>query len=302
MGNTKTKGYILAVVSAVTYGAIPLFAIPIKRTGFSFDSALFYRFLIGAAVVGACLAVGRESFRVSLREFGALLLLGLSYALSAHFLFLGYDYMHAGVASTVLFIYPVFVALIMAVFFREKVSWTMWLAIAVAFLGVLTLNGTGDGEGFSLKGLVVVLLSALAYALYMVIVNKSAAGGMPGLKVSFYSMIFCSLFFFAGTFLHGGPESVAEPETALYIVLFSLIATVLSLVTLVYAVKLIGSTPTAVMGSLEPMTAVAISAGIFHEPLTGSLVAGMVLIVAAVVVTIFADPITRYFRKRKDGR
>ncbi len=89
MGNAKTKGYLLAIISAVTYGAIPLFAIPIKQTGFSFDSALFYRFMIGAAVVGVYLAAGKVSFRVSLKEAGALFLLGLSYALSAHFLWLG---------------------------------------------------------------------------------------------------------------------------------------------------------------------------------------------------------------------
>lgn len=295
--NSKTKGYALACISAITYGTIPLFAIPLKQTGFSFDTALFYRFFFSAILLGLYLAAKKISFRVTGKELGILIILGLLYGLSSHFLFLGYDYMPAGVASTILFMYPVFVALIMGIFFKEKVSWVMWAAIALALLGVCVLN-SGEGEGgMNFTGLVVVLLSALAYALYMVTVNKSSVSEMPGTKVSFYSMVFCALFFLFRASSRDSFEAITSVDLGMNLLLFALITTVLSLMALVFAIKLIGSTPTAVMGSLEPVVAVVISVAIFHEPLTSNLVMGIILIIGAVAMTVLSEYVVRAVAK-----
>ena len=247
--NVKTKGYTLACISAVTYGTIPLFALPIKHAGYSFDTALFYRFLFSAILIGVYLFAKKSAMRVSGKELGTLAVLGVMYSLSAHFLFVGYDYMSAGVASTILFLYPVFVALIMGLFFREKLSWVMWGAIALALLGVGVLNGTGGEGGMNPAGMVAVLLSALAYALYMIIVNKSSVRKMEGTKVTFYSMLFCAAFFLLRALSRDSFTPAMTFDTGINILLFALVSTVISLITLVNAIKLIGSTPTAVMGS-----------------------------------------------------
>ena len=78
-------------------------------------------------------------------------------------------------------------------------------------------------------------------------------------------------------------------DTGINILLFALVSTVISLITLVNAIKLIGSTPTAVMGSLEPVVAVVISVAVFNEPLTGRLVTGILLIIGAVTLTILSE-------------
>lgn len=295
--NTKTKGYALACVSAVTYGAIPLFAIPLKRTGFSFDTALFYRFLFSSVLLGIILFIRKTDFRLSRREAGALMLPGLMYALSSHFLFVGYDYMPAGVASTILFMYPVFVALIMGAFFKEKLSWVMWGAIALALLGVFVLNGIGGGSGVNPTGMIVVLLSALAYALYMVMVNKSAAKDMDSTKVSFYSMAVCTAFFLLRALSRESFTPGLTFSLGLNLTLFALITTVVSILALVRAIGLIGSTPTAVTGSLEPVTAVIMSVGVFGEPLTSNLVTGIILIIGAVTLTVLSEYVERVAKK-----
>ena len=287
--NVKTKGYTLACISAVTYGTIPLFALPIKHAGYSFDTALFYRFLFSAILIGVYLFAKKSAMRVSGKELGTLAVLGVMYSLSAHFLFVGYDYMSAGVASTILFLYPVFVALIMGLFFREKLSWVMWGAIARALLGVGVLNGTGGEGGMNPAGMVAVLLSALAYALYMIIVNKSSVRKMEGTKVTFYSMLFCAAFFLLRALSRDSFTPAMTFDTGINILLFALVSTVISLITLVNAIKLIGSTPTAVMGSLEPVVAVIISVAVFNEPLTGRLVTGILLIIGAVTLTILSE-------------
>lgn len=68
--------------------------------------------------------------------------------------------------------------------------------------------------------------------------------------------------------------------------LFAIITTSLSLVTLVYAVRYIGSTPTAIMGAFEPIVAVLISVGLFGEQLTPSLVIGGMVIIIGVLIDI----------------
>lgn len=57
-----------------------------------------------------------------MKEWFIMIILGLLYALSSEFLFLGYDYLTPGIASTLLFVYPVIVALIMLVFFKERMT------------------------------------------------------------------------------------------------------------------------------------------------------------------------------------
>lgn len=294
--SAKAKGYALTFVSAVTYGMIPLFAIPLKRSGFSFDTALFYRFLFSSLLIGAYLVARKTNLRITGREAGTLTILGLMYALSAHFLFVGYDYMPAGVASTIMFMYPVFVALIMGLFFKERLSGMMWCAIAVAIAGVAVLNGSGAGT-VNPAGLIAVILAALSYALYMVIVNKSAVKNMDGTKVSFYSMIVCTVFFLLRALSRDSFTPAVSLSTAMNLVMFALITTVFSLIALVNAIKLIGSTPAAVMGSLEPLVAVIISVAVFGEKLTSNLVIGVILIIGAVTLTVLSEQAAKAMKR-----
>ena len=110
----KIKGYLLAALSAISYGTIPLFALPLRKEEITFDAVLAYRFFFTAVIIGVYLILRKEKFKVTFREMGVLMALGLLFAMSSHFLFWAYDFMSVGIASTLLFMYPVFVALIMA--------------------------------------------------------------------------------------------------------------------------------------------------------------------------------------------
>lgn len=295
---TKAKGYLLAITTSVTFGMIPLFAIPLKQIDFSFDNVLFYRFGISALMIGAFLLYKKVDLRISLKEFATLILLGVVYSFSSEFLFLGYDYMPAGVASTILFMYPILVALIMGLGFGERLSWVVWVAILLAFVGVGVLNG-GPGGDVSTIGVFIVFISALAYAVYMVMVNKSCVKGMQGMKVTFYSIAVSAIFFFCKALIGGSLQFIPSAEVGINLIFFALITTVISLITLVYAIKFIGSTPTAIMGSLEPMVAVAISVLLFNEAFTLNLMIGIILIMGAVVLTVLSDSLQKWLSRKK---
>lgn len=279
------KGYLCAFISAFTYGLIPLFMIPIKKEeSFSVDATLFYRFLIASGAIVFFLFYQKERLRISFREMLIMSLLGLLYALSAEFLFLAYDYLSPGIASTIFFSYPIIVALVLILFYKEKLTLPTLLSLllVVAGLGVLSIK---KGEALNYIGLGISLLGALVYALYILIVNKVRIE-FSGVKISFYSMLFSSLYFLVKSLLLRESITISSWALAGDLTLFAIITTSLSLVTLVYAVRYIGSTPTAIMGAFEPIVAVLISVGLFGEQLTPSLVIGGMVIITGVLIDI----------------
>ena len=279
------KGYLCAFISAFTYGLIPLFMIPIKKEeSFSLDATLFYRFLIASGAIVFFLLYQKERLRISFREGLIMSLLGLLYALSAEFLFLAYDYLSPGIASTIFFSYPIIVALVLILFYKEKLTLPTLLSLllVVAGVGVLSIK---KGEALNYIGLGISLLGALVYALYILIVNKVRIES-SGVKISFYSMLFSSLYFLVKSLLLRESITISSWALAGDLTLFAIITTSLSLVTLVYAVRYIGSTPTAIMGAFEPIVAVLISVGLFGEQLTPSLVIGGMVIITGVLIDI----------------
>ena len=279
------KGYLCAFISAFTYGLIPLFMIPIKKEeSFSVDASLFYRFLIASGAIVFFLFYQKERLRISFREGLIMNLLGILYALSAEFLFLAYDYLSPGIASTIFFSYPIIVALVLILFYKEKLTipTLLSLLLVVAGVGVLSIK---KGEALNYIGLGISLLGALVYALYILIVNKVRIES-SGVKISFYSMLFSSLYFLVKSLLLRESITISSWALAGDLTLFAIITTSLSLVTLVYAVRYIGSTPTAIMGAFEPIVAVLISVGLFGEQLTPSLVIGGMVIITGVLIDI----------------
>ena len=279
------KGYLCAFISAFTYGLIPLFMIPIKKEeSFSVDATLFYRFLIASGAIVFFLFYQKERLRISFREMLIMSLLGLLYAFSAEFLFLAYDYLSPGIASTIFFSYPIIVALVLILFYKEKLTLPTLLSLllVVAGVGVLSIK---KEEALNYIGLGISLLGALVYALYILIVNKVRIES-SGVKISFYSMLFSSLYFLVKSLLLRESIIISSWALAGDLTLFAIITTSLSLVTLVYAVRYIGSTPTAIMGAFEPIVAVLISVGLFGEQLTPSLVIGGIVIITGVLIDI----------------
>ena len=193
--NMKAKGYILGAVAAATYGMNPLFALPLYKAGMNPDSVLFFRYLFAIPILGVMIRARGRHFTLRRREVLPLVVMGLLVALSSLTLFQSYNYMEAGIASTLLFVYPIMVALIMAVVFKEKLTPQTLLCIVLALGGIGLLYKGGDGAALSLVGTMLVMVSALSYAIYLVGINQSALKDMATLQVTFYVLLFgLSLF------------------------------------------------------------------------------------------------------------
>lgn len=295
------KGFFYGILTAATFGLIPLFTLPIMAEGMKFDSILFYRFLFATIALGVMMLIKGESFRVEKKQIPILLLLGCFYTFSAMFLFWGYSFMSAGIATTLHFTYPVFVTLLMGIIFKEKTSWVTIIAIMLAISGVARLSISGGRLELSGIGVFIVLLSAMAYALYIVTVNKSNVRSMTGRKLAFYVFIVSTALFAIKAGTNEGIQRVPDTMSYINLLLLALVPTVVSNVTLVLAVHRIGGTLTSVLGAIEPITAVMVGVLVFSEAFTLHLAIGILLILLAVTMIILSKPIQNQaaFIKRK---
>lgn len=293
MQRVQVKGYLLACLSSVTYGLIPLFTLPMMAADMESGSILFYRYIFAVILLGILMKAKGEKFSVRRNDIPVLLLMGVMFAVSSLTLFDSYHYLAAGIASTILFLYPVFVAVIMALFFKEKVSVFTVLAITLAFWGILTLYAGDGNQTLHPGGVLLVIVSSLTYAFYIVGVNKSRIREMSSMKLTFYSLLIGAFFFF--TKLRFGIDLQPIPQPALWINigLLSILPTVVSLVAMAYAVHCIGSTPTAILGALEPVTAVTIGVIVFNDPFTARIALGIVMIVVAVSLIIVGSRLSK---------
>lgn len=288
----KLKGYLYGCISSASYGLIPLFAVPMMRKGMDIDSILSYRFACASLVMCIMLLIRKISLRITLKEFFLLAILGTVFASSSQFLFLGYNYLTVGIASTILFTYPAFVALIMFLLFKERIRFVTLASIVLAFIGVALLYlGDGQTGPVSLLGVIIILLSSLSYGVYMIIVNKSRVKTMNGTKLTFYAMMFSSFIFTAKALIANNGHLASFPDFSSVVCLLSLalVPTIISGITMVKSVHYVGSTITAVLGAMEPLTAVLVGIIAFSEKFTTSLAVGMVLIIGAVTIIVLAD-------------
>lgn len=284
--DAKLRGTVCGIAAAVFYGTNPLGAMNLYADGISTNSTLFYRFGIAVVMLGVMMAVQRKSFALTRRELVTLAILGVLMSTSSTTLYFSFNFMDVGIASTLLFVYPVMVAVIMATLFHEKVTAATVVAILLSLAGIALLNQTGNGTSLSLWGVTLVMLSSLTYAIYIVVVNKSSLR-MSSVKLTFYVLLF-GLFTIYGYTLAMGEtvQLLVTPKQWMYAAQLALMPTVLSLVLMVIAVHDIGSTPTAIMGAIEPITAVAIGVLVFGENFTPRLALGIVLILTAVLLII----------------
>ena len=291
----QTKGVILAIISAICYGMNPLGALFLYEEGLNVNSVIFYRFIFASILLAIFMLIKKDSFYLKFKEIILLALLGLLFGISAISLFNSFLYMDAGLASTVLFIYPIFVAIIMALFFKEKNSIITILSIVFAFIGVVLLYES-DGANVSNFGIFLVIVSSLCYAIYIVIINQYLK--ISALKVTFYSMLFCTITILIHSFFDSSLNimPLINFNMWFYTIFLALVPTIISLLFLIKAIQLIGSTSASILGALEPLTAVLIGVYVFNEKITFWLVIGIVFILFGVLLIVLKDYIDKLFK------
>lgn len=288
LSRRRAIGLAAGFIAGVSYGTNPLFAKPLLESGVPVLVMLFFRYGISAAILAGWMLLKREPFKVNGKELRLLAVLGTLFAGSSLFLFTSYEFIPSGLATTLVYLYPVFVALIM-VFLRFYPSWQTWLSIIATFGGILLLSTPSAGTSIRIPGIVLAVLSALSYAFYLVIVNRSKRiRNVSEHTLTLYALMTGTVLFavirsFQGGGLVEGVDSAADWGN---LVGLAIVPTMISMLTLAVSSRYIGPTKTSILGVFEPLTAILIGTLLFGEPLTLKMGVGIAICVGAVVFMI----------------
>lgn len=283
---SSTTGVLYAIASSATFGLIPLFSIPLLSSGIGSPTILCYRFIVAAIIMAVVLLFTKRNLRLHAKQLGVTVLLSVLYSLTAILLIESYEYIPSGVATTIHFLYPLAVTLSMSWLFGERTTTTTYVAVVVSLVGVALLAWGDHTQGDFQRGVTLALLTVVTYAAYIVGVMRSSASSVDSLVLTFYVLVIGAGLFFIYAVATTGIEYVHRWSDWRDLIMLALVCTVLSDYTLILAIKRIGSTLTSILGSMEPLTAVVVGVLYFGEQFDSSSVAGLILIITAVVLVI----------------
>ncbi len=296
----KFKGFLYGIVASSTFGLLPLFTLPVMGEGLTTFSILSYRMLFASILVAVLMLIGRVSFATNLKELRWFAVLGFLYYGSAALLFQAYGGMASGLATTLHFMYPVSVTVIMALVYKQRPSVVTICAIILSLVGVALLCLRESSTGVSsLLSVFLVLLSGVCYAVYLVLVSTvKRINQQNSQKLTFYVLMFSGAFFMLSTLQGGGLQIIPNASAGINLLLMATLPTLLSNLALVRSVKNIGSTLTSVLGAMEPLTAIIVGILVFGESLRGLMIVGIVLILVSVSLIVLSPLLDKRIAER----
>lgn len=298
--NIKIKGYGLAAIAAATYGTNPAFAVPLYGDGMNPVSVLLFRYGLCLPILAAMLLLRGRSLALKKQEVIPVTVLGVLMGISSLSLFESYAYMNSGIASTLLFIYPILVAVLMTFFYHEKFRATTGLCLLIMAGGLIFMLRTDEGTTLSPWGCMLVFISSLTYALYLVMTNvNKTVQTVPTLRLLFWQFLTGACVFLFVMAL-GSPLTIPTHSWGwVNLVALAVLPSVISLGATTEAIHCIGSTPTAIFGALEPVTAVVLSVFLLDQTMLPREIFGGVLIIIATTMVVAADPVDKVMLRMK---
>lgn len=287
----KRLGIFWGIVSAATFGLIPFFTVPLLSAGFSPETILFYRFALASIIMLPIIGARRERLALRLIDHAKLVGLSAMYMLAALLYFHAFRYLPSGIVTTLQYLYPLMVMVIMVLFFHENFSRHKAVAITFAFVGVAllsNLNGSNLAQ-ISITGFCFSLLTGLFYALYYVGIKIANLSTISGLAMTFYVMVWGSVICCINNLAIGNMQLIIGFDNLELAFMLAIVTAVFSNFTLILAIKHIGPTLTSIVGSAEPLTAVIIGILVFDESFSLTMAIGFALIIVSVTTAMLFD-------------
>jgi len=278
-GMNRALGVTFIVISAASFGTLAIFGRYAYASGLDTFTLLFLRFTFSALLMGGLLIIRRESLPrggtlIRLAGMGALGYVGQSFCyLSA------IKFASVGLVALLLYLYPTFVAILSAIFLKEKLQRFKVVALGLATLGAAL---TANPQGGHWSGILLALSAAVIYSVY-IIVGTGVMRQVSAMQSSVVIFAAAGIVFGVLTAI-SGPHFPVTNAGWLAVAAVTLIATVIPVVTFLAGLKLIGPTDASMLSTLEPVVTVLLAAVLFGEILHPVTLLGGGLILAAVLL------------------
>lgn len=275
----RTKGIILTILSALLYGVTPVLASYTYDMGSNAQTLTFYRNLFVIPVAAVIILIRKTGFAVNGKQLLRFLPVGLMLTSTTVILYDSYQYVGIGVATTLHFLYPVFVALICRVFFREKLGRVKTIALIAATAGVLCFMGNLQNAG--LMGIILASASGLTYAVYMSGMDKFGLKEEDPFKIAFYMALMGSILMLIYNIPTGQIVFALPPTALLYTLIISLCTSFLGVMLLQIGIKYLSATTAAIFCLFEPVASSICGVLFLGEGFSVMKIIGSIVILAA---------------------
>lgn len=286
--SNKYKGFLAVIVSAVIFGCMPLLAKSIYANGGNSVSLIFYRFSFAIPVLYLVVKANKKiSISVTGEELKKIAVVAvLGYSGTGMLLFLSYNYISTGMATTIHFVYPMFVILGCLVFYKEKLDYIKAVSVLLCTIGVvLFYNGESAGN---ITGIAIAFLSGITYAFYIIYIDKKGLKAMHPMKLTLYLCLIAAPVIFVFSLITGTFTVNITPFGWLLTVVLSIAVTLGAVGLFQVGISIIGSQSTAILSTFEPITSVIIGILAFDEAFDLKVLAGCVLVLlSAVLLAVF---------------
>lgn len=260
------KGYIYTALSAIIFGLMPLLTKIIIARGATSLTIAFFRVFYVTIVLFFVLKIKKIDLYLEKRDLLSAILTSIfGSGLTIIILNESYNYVDTGIATSLHFLYPLFVAVLCCFFYGEKIKKKQILSLSFALVGIICFMSKGDG---SLFGYFLAITSGLTYAFYLVKMDKTGLVKMNALKLSFYLALFTTIEIFTiNLFMQ---DVVFKMDAIAYglLLVLALSSSFLATVLLQKGVLLLGSTRASFICLLEPVTSIIVGILWLNEALT----------------------------------
>lgn len=268
---------------------MPLAAKIIYQEGCNAISLVLYRYLFALPVLFLLARCNKNiTMHISKAEFKKMVLLAsIGAAFTPVLLFSSYNYISSGAATTIHFIYPIFVLISCALFFKERITAVKAVCVLLCTVGIALFYTPGQ-QG-NLIGIILAFTSGITYSFYIIYLDKSMLKTMNPFKLSFYVAVICSVLLSVYVALARTLTICLTPKAWILTLLFSLSLTVGAVILFQLGVGMIGSQRASVLSTFEPITSIIIGVIVFHEAFNVKIAVGVVLILTSVVLLTLFD-------------
>lgn len=296
----KFKGIMFTILSALLFGVTPILASKTYDMGSNPETLTFYRNFLVIPIVFIIMLIKKTSFKIDWKTLFNMVLIGcMGRGVTTLTLYMSYDYIGVGTATTLHFLYPVFVALICFFFYKEHLEWTKILALFIAIVGVSFFIDSGHKAAF--LGILLSVGSALSYAYYMVGLDKKGLKDIDPFKVSFYMAIAVS----SGMLIYNIPTQkinfALPPKAFLYTFIIAVCTSFLAVILLQMGLRYLSATSASILCLFEPVSCTIAGIIFLSEELTVFKAVGTLLILAAVIIIMLSSKLIELTKRKKSS-
>lgn len=284
----KKISYLYIIAAAVLWGGIGIFFKLLNGIGFSQIQIVAIRVTSAAIVLSTYVFFrNKKLFKIKWKDCWCFIGTGIiSLVFFNWCYFIAINYTSLAVAAVLLYTSPIFVMLLSALLFKEKINLQKIVALSMTFAGCIFVAGVFETAetNFSFIGVLIGISAGIGYALYSIFGRFALEKGYNSVTISVYTFLFASLGSLPISHLDQAANLLLRQEALVGAFGIGVVCCIFPFILYTKGLSGVETGKAAIMATIEPVIATLLSVFLFSEKITQGKLIGMLLIFSSVVI------------------